>query len=166
MGSGKSTAGQKLAAMLKVNFIDLDAYIEKKEKADIPTIFEQKGEAGFRTIESDCLDEILRLNKASVISLGGGTVCFHSNLEKIKEKGLLIYIQLTPVVLAERIRKSKTTRPLLKNLSEEELLKNIEEILSERGKYYTQAQITVNGLNLSPQLLNQKIIGLLQENIH
>jgi shikimate kinase len=165
MGSGKTTAGKKLAPLFKTRFIDLDDYIEKRENRTIPAIFEEEGEAGFRKIETNCLAEILRLKEPHVISLGGGTVCFNSNLEVIKQNGILIYIELPVSVLADRIQQSKTTRPLLKSLSRTELLKNIEEILGERKKFYEQAHILVNGINLTPQLIYQKILGSVKENI-
>jgi shikimate kinase len=166
MGSGKTTAGKKLATLLKTRFIDLDDYIEKRENRTIPVIFEEEGEAKFREVETNCLAEILRLKDPHVISLGGGTVCFNNNLETIKNKGHLIYIELPVAVLADRIKQSKHTRPLLKDLSTPELIKNIEEILTERNFFYEQAHITVNGLNLTPQLLQQKLIGSTQANIH
>lgn len=163
MGSGKTTAGKKLAPLLKTRFIDLDEYIEKKENRTIPVIFEEQGEEGFREIESLCLKEVLRYKDPHIISLGGGTVCFNANLDIIKQNGTLIYIQLPVDVLAQRIKESKLTRPLLKSLSHQELIKNIEEILSERKKFYEQAHITVNGLNLTPQLLQQKILAFTKE---
>lgn len=165
MGSGKTTAGKKLAPILKTRFIDLDEYIEKKENRSIPVIFEEEGEAKFREIETRCLGEVIKLKEPHVISLGGGTICFNSNLETIKQKGLLIYIELPVEELAERIKESKTTRPLLKTLSDEELIKNIDEILHERKKYYEQAHVIINGLNLTPQLLQQKILASYKENI-
>jgi shikimate kinase len=157
MGSGKSTAGKALAPLLKTRCIDLDDYLEKKEGCTIPEIFESEGEEKFREIEKICLADLLKLKDPTVISLGGGTICFHNNLEKIKSKGILIYIYLPVEVLANRIKESTLTRPLLKELSTEALLLNITEILTERKKFYEQAHITVNGLILTPQLLKQKI---------
>lgn len=157
MGSGKSTAGKALAPLLKTRCIDLDDYLEKKEGRSIPEIFESEGEEKFRELEKKYLSELLKLKDPHIISLGGGTVCFYDNLEKIKSHGLLIYIDLPIEVLATRIQESSFTRPLLKELSTEELIQNIREILSERKKYYEQAHMTVNGLILTPQLLKQKI---------
>ncbi len=159
MGSGKTTAGQKLASLLKTRFIDLDAFLEKRENRTIEQIFAEEGEKKFREIETTCLKEIIRLKDPHVFSLGGGTVCFNQNLELVKENGILIYIQLHVPVLADRIIQSKTTRPLLKNLSTEDLYTNISEILEVRKEFYEQAHITVNGLNLTPQLLQQKILA-------
>lgn len=166
MGSGKTTAGKALAVILKTRFIDLDEYLEKKENRTIPEIFEEEGEATFRDIETKCLNDILKLKDPHIISLGGGTVCFNTNLELIKKNGILLYIELPVNVLADRIKESKTTRPLLKDLSTEELIKNIEEILSARKQFYEQAHIIVNGLNLTPQLIQQKLLGYVKENTH
>lgn len=166
MGSGKSTAGKKLATLLKTRFIDLDAYLEKRDNRTIEEIFEEEGEEKFRELETKYLKEVIRLKEPHVISLGGGTVCFNDNLETIKNNGLLIYIQLPVAVLADRIKQSTTSRPLLKSLSEEELIKNISDILENRKGFYEQAHITVNGLNLTPQLIQQKILGFSKENTH
>lgn len=165
MASGKTTAGKKLASLFKTRFIDLDAYIEKKENRSIPAIFDEEGETGFRNIETHFLKEILSLKGPRVISLGGGTICFNSSLEAVKQNGLLIYLELPAAVLADRIQQSRSSRPLLKNLSRPDLLRKIEEILGERKKFYEQAHITINGLNLTPQLLYQKILGSAQEHI-
>src|SRR4051812_45149734 len=103
MGSGKTTAGNKLAALLKTRFIDLDAYLEKRENRTIPEIFQEEGEKKFRDLETKYLEEIIMIKDPLVISLGGGTACFNENLNIIKENGLLIYIELPATVLADRI---------------------------------------------------------------
>lgn len=157
MGSGKSTAGKALAALLKTRCIDLDDYLEKKEGRSIPEIFETEGEESFRKKEQGYLEELLKLKDPHIISLGGGTICFFENLKRVKAAGILLYIELPIDILAQRIQESKFTRPLLKELSTEDLIKNISEILTERKKFYEQAHITVNGLILTPNYLKQKI---------
>ena len=42
MGSGKSTAGKKLATKLDYEFIDLDKFIESEYQLTIPEIFAKK----------------------------------------------------------------------------------------------------------------------------
>ena len=49
-GCGKSSIGKKLAEILKLDFLDVDVYIEEKWNMSIPEIFE-KGEACFRQID-------------------------------------------------------------------------------------------------------------------
>lgn len=157
MGSGKSTAGKKLAKLLRLKFIDLDHYIEQKEKLPVHSIFENFGENAFRKMEQTCLSEILKNENNCVIALGGGTICFENNLEKIKDNGLLIFIDLPSIALAQRLEASKVKRPLIKNFKGDDLVAFIEDKLSQRKVFYSQAHISVSGLSLTPQQLAQKI---------
>ena len=88
MGSGKSTLGKQLAALLGWDFIDLDRFIETLENRTIPEIFSQDGEAAFRRSESFALQKVLSY-KNKVIAIGGGAPCQPENLKLIKEKSLL-----------------------------------------------------------------------------
>jgi len=157
MGSGKSTAGKKLAKLLRRNFIDLDYYIEQKEKLTVQSLFENFGEAAFRKMEQTCLNEILKNESNSVVALGGGTVCFENNLEKIKNNGLLIFIDLPAIALAQRLQLSKVKRPLIKNLKGDDLIVFVTNKLNDRKLFYDQAHISISGISLTPQLLQQKI---------
>jgi shikimate kinase len=164
MGSGKSTYGRKLANLMNLNFIDLDTYIEEEQKLSVTELFENIGEEKFREIEAEALKIILQEKKQQVISLGGGTICFYDNLKQIKENGILIYLELSASALFTRILPNVSQRPLLKNYKEEELLLFIEEKLASRQSYYNQANLTVNGLNLSAQQLYKEISEFRQKN--
>ena len=79
MGCGKSSVGKKLAKKMGFDFLDLDDYIEEKEKRTISEIFEKEGEAGFRGLEKKYLQEVSAL-KDKIVSTGGGTPCFYDNM--------------------------------------------------------------------------------------
>ena len=53
MGTGKTEVGKLLAQLLKWQFIDVDAEIEKQVGIKISDIFAHKGEPYFRTAETD-----------------------------------------------------------------------------------------------------------------
>jgi len=163
MGSGKTTLGRKLARLLNYPFIDLDEFIVEKEGRSITQIFESSGEQAYRKIESGSLDEVLKTGVPCVIALGGGTVCFGTNLAKVREAGLLVYIELPAAVLVSRLSHGRTNRPLLKGIRESEMLRVIEALLQQRKKFYTQAHIIINGLNLTPQHLHQVILAELSK---
>jgi shikimate kinase len=164
MGSGKSTLGRNLAELLHMPFTDLDQYIEEHEQKTIPFIFEQEGEKRFRAIEAACLVKVLNSSIKSVVALGGGTVCFGNNLELVKKSGFLVYIELTAADLAKRLKNSIKERPLLKNIQKEDLVKTISEKLSGRESFYREAHLTVKGLHLTAQTLQQNIIDYTTEN--
>ncbi len=58
-GSGKSSVGRELAALLGCAFIDLDDRIEAQQGRSIPEIFRRYGEAHFRAVELETLKEVL-----------------------------------------------------------------------------------------------------------
>lgn len=164
MGCGKSTHGKKLAGILKQPFTDLDNFIQTKENKTVQFIFENEGEEQFRFLETKYLKELISQKQGHVISLGGGTVCFNNNIELVKKSGVLIYIDMPALALAERLQKSKQKRPLLKNVLSENLNNFIEQKLSERNVFYRQAHIIMNGLNFNQQQLHHLIIEYKKQN--
>lgn len=146
MGSGKTTAGKELAVRLNYSFVDLDLYIEKKEKRTISTIFSDEGEKNFRKIERRVLKEIVKTDNI-VVACGGGTPCYSDNMLLMKEKGQTVYLEMPVGALINRLKNSYGERPLIKGKSEE-LRNYISSTLAEREKYYQKAHYTVNALNL------------------
>ena len=155
MGSGKTTFGKKLAALLKYDHLDLDQWIEENENITIEAVFKNEGEQFFRELETKYIKKIIEIKKSVVVSLGGGAICFNDNLNLVKKNGLLIYIKLSPLVLTNRIIKSKIKRPLLQNLNRKELLTEIKKLLLKRIKIYEQAHLIFNGLILNPKNVAQ-----------
>lgn len=154
MGCGKSTIGKKIAKILGLSFIDLDEYIENKYRISISDIFSTKGEAYFRTIESETLKEVSIINNA-VISLGGGTPCFNDNIAFIKKSGVSVYIKLPVRVLFDRLKQAKQSRPLIVNKTDNELLDFISLSLKNREGYYEQADIIFEDLAFNKVSLNR-----------
>ena len=152
MGSGKSTAGRKLAASLGWTFIDLDRKIEEVALKTIPRIFSEDGEEHFRKIESEVLRN-LDTKMRTVVSTGGGTPCHGDNMDFMLQTGMTVYLKMTPEQLSKRLFDSSGERPLLKNVPDESLPRFIEEKLELREKWYNKAEIIVDGLSLNIELL-------------
>jgi shikimate kinase len=152
MGSGKTTAGKKLASLLGWAFIDLDKKIEEHTGKTIPEIFSQDGECCFRELEQQLL-RTLKSVKNTVISTGGGTPCYSDNMDFMLENGLTLYLKLTPGQLKSRLSGSKGERPLIKDFNQEQLKSFIEEKLEDRERWYKKSEITVNGIDLDLNLL-------------
>lgn len=143
MGSGKSTIGKGLAKELNLQFIDLDTFIEERNHKTIPEIFALHGENEFRLLEQKALLEVSTFENV-VVATGGGAPCFFNNMEVIKTTGKSVYLNGTPRILADRLRHSKTERPLIKGKSEEELIQFINETLDKRDRWYKQADLIID----------------------
>ena len=141
MASGKSTIGMLLSKALSMPFIDLDAYIESKEKSSIKAIFNTKGEIYFRKIEHAHLCDLLVSEKDFVLSLGGGTPCYANNMDAIikAQQTTSFYLQASVSLLVERLLKGRENRPLVKEIGDEKLGEYVAKHLFERRFFYEQA---------------------------
>ena len=144
MGSGKSVIAKQLSKKLEVKLLDLDEVIEIIAGNKINSIFETKGELYFRKLENNILTEIVNKNENIIVSTGGGTPCYFNNIELINQKdSISIYLQCSVVTLFNRLKKEKSNRPIVKDLSDEDLLEFIAKHLFERSYYYNQAKFTI-----------------------
>ncbi len=153
MASGKSSLGKKIAKHFKKHYIDLDSLIEEVENLSINKIFEEKGEPYFRFLETEILKKLDFEN--TVIALGGGTPCFHNNIEIIKAKGKLVYLQLPLKIIIGRLKQDKDNRPLVKNLNDDDLVKKVSELFHEREKFYLKADLCIDAQQSISKIKNQ-----------
>jgi shikimate kinase len=157
MGSGKSTAGKKLANKLGFKFIDLDDFIEQETGLSISEYFEKFGEKKFRELESEMLSKVSLFDKV-VISTGGGTPCFFNNMDTINKSGVSVYLKADISLIMSRLKAEKNQRPLIKNKTDEEMRSYLSDLLTGREKYYQQAHIVVDAKSLNINDLTDKII--------
>ncbi len=160
MASGKTTVGEELASILGYSFMDLDSYIEVKQKKTIKMIFEYYGEERFREIENDALMEVSEMEGNMVVASGGGTSCFYNSVDFMNKVGITIYLRAEVGELLARLIESKKDRPLLWGKSVDELNEYIIRVLDERKKYYEKAKITVQIGNLNVESLANTIRAL------
>ena len=160
MGSGKSYWSKELSKKLKCGGYDLDFLIESNEEKTISEIFADDGEEYFRKTEA----KILRWfgeKKIFVLATGGGTPCFHANMEWMNKTGITIWIDESIDVLAERLAPEKEHRPLIRNLNNNELKDFLSNKLEERKPFYSQSKIHLQEKDI--QLKN--ILQLVKEDI-
>ncbi len=110
-GCGKSTVGRQLARRLQLPFVDSDHVIEARIGCPIRQYFEREGEARFRDVESDVIDELTQASEG-VLSTGGGSILRPSNRRYLHERSRVVYLKSTPESLFRRLRHDRN-RPLL-----------------------------------------------------
>jgi shikimate kinase len=141
MGAGKSTVGRILAGESGRSFVDSDDAIERRVGRTIAEIFASDGEAFFRRIEAETIDALS--NEPAVIALGGGALTSPGMLEKLVERGDLVYLQACVDVLMARID-DPSSRPLLAGLDAEGRRAKLSALLEERGPVYERATFVVD----------------------
>ena len=165
MGFGKSTIGRMLSEKLGYSFVDTDKYILKKQDKDIDTLYNEIGEEGFRQLEKQCLSDISsNPRKKQVVSTGGGILSEEENINLMKNNGYIIFIDSDINDIKERLKNSKTARPILQDIKNEEELEK--EFLKRHSLYEKVCDMKISGENMSPfnlchQLYNHiKQIGM------
>ena len=133
MGCGKTTVGWQLARKLDLEYVDLDAEIEREAGMPIPQIFSKYGEPAFRDLEHHAVAGLARRINC-VVSTGGGTLTYPRNVEVIDRKhDLVVFLDAGFDVCYERIKDSD--RPLVRSNSQEQL----RQIFEQRRPLYLAA---------------------------
>ena len=134
MGAGKSTIAKVLQRELGMELVEMDERIVKEQGMSINDIFAQKGEDGFRDIESQLVIDIGK-NKKSIVSCGGGVVVRPQNVENMKRSGKIVFLTATPETILKRVKNGKD-RPLLNGHMNVEY---ISELMEKRRQMYEDA---------------------------
>ena len=117
MASGKSTIGRLLAHRLGWSFFDIDHEIEHAEKTTIAEIFDTRGEAEFRRIEAQILEQHVRWierGRPAVLALGGGAFAEPRNRELVLGNGIAVWLDC-PFGVVERRVTQASHRPLARD---------------------------------------------------
>jgi shikimate kinase len=138
MGAGKTTVGRRLAAQLRLPFVDADAEIELASGMSIAEIFERFGEAHFRDGERRVIARLID-GEPKVIATGGGAFMQADTRALILERTLAVWLDADIETLVERVRR-RNTRPLLKDRDPGEVLT---ELAAIRNPIYAEAQIRI-----------------------
>ena len=139
-GAGKSTVGMALSYKLRMPFVDMDNYIERKHNMTVSKLFETYGNDGFRDIESEVAKHIGLNYFRTIVSTGGGVILRPENMEYLKKNGIVVYINRSVAHILKTLKTER--RPLLK-----ENPQKLYEMYEERhGLYLKYADIcVVNG---------------------
>ncbi|GGI43100.1 shikimate kinase [Paenibacillus marchantiophytorum] len=153
MGTGKSTVGSLLAERLDWKFRDSDAVLEEEQQSRIADLFQQHGEAYFRTLESKTLAHILE-GERQVVATGGGAVLAESNRTCMLQNGLVVALTASAETIIARVS-SDTNRPLLQGNVEE----RVNTLLEQRKSSYDFAHTVIDTTELSTNEIVELILA-------
>ena len=139
MGVGKSTIGRRLAARLRLPFLDADIEIEAAHAGvTIPEIFATHGEPYFRDGEARVIARLLDGGPA-VIATGGGAFMREETRKRIADKAVSIWLKADIDVIMKRVKR-RADRPLLQT---EDPVATVARLLEAREPVYQGADLTI-----------------------
>jgi len=140
MGVGKSSVGACLHRRTDLALLDIDEVVASRFQMSIPEIFAEHGEEKFREAETEVLRR-MHIEAQTVIVTGGGIVLRKENVQFLKTKTLVVWLDGDEETLFARASRKKN-RPLLQTKNPR---KSFSEILSARRPLYAKiADIRVN----------------------
>ena len=151
MGSGKSTIGKLLAKETGYRFVDIDKEIEQNEDMSIKEIFSSKGEKYFRDLEKKMIKNFVE-KKGFIVSTGGGLGADKENMELMKKKGVVIWLDVSLDTVLKRCGEDEN-RPLLKKSRND-----LEKLFEKRKQIYASADIHIDVNNKTPDQIVKEIL--------
>jgi shikimate kinase len=134
MGTGKSTVGRQAARTLGFRFLDSDHEIERRAGKSVTKIFAEEGEAHFRGLEREFVEQG-HPTQGCVVACGGGLVVPPGILELLRQRGIVICLHASIDTIIQRTMHS-SHRPLLQV---EEPEKRLRELYARREEVYRRS---------------------------
>ena len=144
MGSGKTHWGSLLSEKLGIRFFDLDEQVTEHAGKSISEIFATEGEEQFRLQEKEVLHIITESHDSFVMACGGGSPCYFNNIDYMNQAGTTVWINTASNILFQRLMAEKEKRPLIRDLSNDQLKAFIHKKFADRKIYYEQADVKVD----------------------
>jgi shikimate kinase len=157
MGSGKTTVGRRVAAVLGRPFADSDEIIEARTGRTVAEIFAAEGEPAFRGIETDVLAECLAATEPTVIAAAGGVVLEAENRRRLVGAGTVVWLKVPVGTLVVRVAGS-THRPLLDG--------DPEGVLAELSEAREALYLEVADLTLDASQPLDDVVGCIIDLVH
>jgi shikimate kinase len=155
MGAGKTTVGRILARELGWELVDTDAQVERRARATVSQIFEQRGEAAFRALETEVLAECAGRARV-VVATGGGAPAQAANRPYLR-RGAVFHLRAG--LEASRARAGDGAgRPLLRRDPRE-----IKQLFDERRALYESLGEGVDTDGRTPGEVAADILGRLRD---
>lgn len=139
MGVGKSTVGRRLAARLRLPFVDGDDEIETAAAMSVSDIFASLGEHEFREGEARVMKRLLQ-GPPVVLATGGGAMLNADTRRLMKARATTVWLRADLTVVAARVLR-RDTRPLLRGKDPLQALSAMAEV---RYPLYAEADVTVD----------------------
>lgn len=158
MGAGKTSIGRRLATRLSIPFVDADHEIETAAAMRIPEIFEKHGEAYFRAGEARVIARLLD-GGPQVLATGGGAFMNEETRERIRQKGVSVWLKADFEVLLRRVKRRGTAdRPMLSS----DPAAALNALIEARYPIYAQADITIHSRDVAHETIVEEIVGALR----
>lgn len=158
MGAGKTSVGEKLSILLKKSFLDSDCLLQQRQGQSMTQIFNQGGEAHFRSLESALLAEVTIIPNI-VLATGGGSILCPQTRKHLCKRGLVCYLKVSLQQQMLRLQ-NDNSRP---SLVGQQRLHFLHQMQLRRQLFYKSiANISIDTDNKDTEYVAQQLASLIE----
>jgi XRE family aerobic/anaerobic benzoate catabolism transcriptional regulator len=139
-GAGKSTLGAKLAATLRIPFVELDREIERLAGMSLASLFDLYGQSAYRRYERRALESVIDSYDRAVIATGGSLVSEPATFDLLLSACFTVWLTARPEEHMSRVMAQGDLRPMAENT---EAMDDLRRILEGRAALYSKADVAV-----------------------
>ena len=160
-GAGKSSVGPLLARALNMPFVELNDLVAERAGMALSEVFSIYGQAGFRRLERDCVEQVIAHYPQVIIATGGGIVAEPSTYELLLHSFFVYWLYATPEVHFHRVMRQHDARIATPALRDEAMA-NIVASFDARRKLYALAHAQLDTTNLTVEQASEQVFTRLQ----
>ncbi|HEY4240189.1 MAG TPA: shikimate kinase [Kofleriaceae bacterium] len=157
-GAGKSSVGAALAKRLDCGFVELDQRVEAAAGLPLGEVFALHGEAYYRRVEREVLEQLLAAAGPVVLATGGSIVTDPTTFALLRERCRTIWLRAPAEEHWNRVVAQGDQRPMAEN---PHAFAELRALLAAREQLYARAERTVetSGKRV-PQVVGDIVRGL------
>lgn len=160
-GAGKSSVGPLLARALNMPFVELNDLVAERAGMALSEVFSIYGQAGFRRLERDSVEQVIAHYPQVIIATGGGIVAEPSTYELLLHSFFVYWLYATPEVHFHRVMRQHDARIATPALRDEAMA-NIVASFDARRKLYALAHAQLDTTNLTVEQASEQVFTRLQ----
>jgi len=141
-------------------FLELDRLIEQESGLTLNLIFDFRGQAGFRELERQCLENVLQHYPRFVLATGGSLVSEPGTFERLLSSCFTVWVRTSPEEHMQRVLAQGDMRPMANN---RDAMSDLKRILTEREMLYSKADIQIDTANRKLEDILETVIQLLRD---